>query len=114
MAMRRLALFCLLVGACNFNGPTPQDAVTDIPPFVQFSFPESVTDQAAGMANVRLELSRVSSDTASVDFAIVGDGTAINGMDFALDGGATSGTVTFAAGETVKNIPISILQRLMD
>ena len=49
-------------------------------------------------------LSRVPSGTVTVDFA-TSDGTATAGSDYT----ATSGTLTFAAGETAKTVPVPVL-----
>ena len=49
-------------------------------------------------------LSRAPSGTVTVDFA-TSDGTATAGSDYT----ATSGTLTFAAGETAKTVPVPVL-----
>jgi Calx-beta domain-containing protein len=112
MDMRRIALVCLALGglaACNFDGPVTHDAIMDIPPRVQFSFAASVTDEPAGMVNVRVEMNRKSTDRVTVDFSVL-EGTAIANVDYMLQNGLTSGTVVFEPGTTVANIPITVIQ----
>ena len=57
----------------------------------------------------RVTLNRAASGTVTVDYATE-DGTAVAGTDYT----ATSGTLTFASGETEKTVRVAILDDLID
>lgn len=61
-------------------------------------------EAAAGTQQVAVALSAPVASTVSVDYAVSG-GTATSGSDFTL----AAGTLSFAAGESVANIPLTIL-----
>ena len=61
-------------------------------------------DEDGSQAALSVELSQASADTVTVDYA-TSDNTAEAGDDYT----ETSGTLTFAAGETVKAIIVPIL-----
>ena len=61
-------------------------------------------DEDGSQAALSVELSQASTDTVTVDYA-TSDGSALAGDDYT----ATSGTLTFATGETVKAIIVPIL-----
>ena len=80
--------------------------VTREPPLPVLSFASiniSVNEEA-GPAVLTVNLSPASAETVTVDYATRGD-SAIEGEDFT----ATSGTLTFAPGETSKNINVPIV-----
>ena len=65
----------------------------------------SLTENDSGTVNAifTVQLSASSSQTITVDFATA-DGTATAGTDYI----ATSGTLSFAPGQTTKTIPVAI------
>ena len=67
---------------------------------------EEGTDQTIGFA---VSLSRAASGTVTVDYATA-DGTATAGEDYS----STSGTLTFAAGETAKTVSVPVLDDVID
>jgi regulation of enolase protein 1 (concanavalin A-like superfamily) len=70
--------------------------------FVGFASATGSALEASGTANVLVSLSLPATSTTAVDFTVA-DGTATGGgTDYTL----ASGTVSFAAGETIKSIPI--------
>lgn len=73
-------------------------------PFAGFASATSTAAESAGSASIPVSLSAPASGAMSVDYAVTG-GTATAGADFNL----TAGTLTFAAGETVRTIPLTIL-----
>jgi hypothetical protein len=74
-------------------------------PFVSFALTaDSAAEASAGTRDVLVSLSSVSADPVSVDYAVTG-GTATSGVDFNL----ASGTLVFAPGETVRAVPLEIL-----
>ena len=73
------------------------------PPFVSVS-PATVQEGSwTGTQNVTVTLSRPFDQPVTVDFATA-NGTATAGSDYE----ATSGTLTFAPGETTKTVPVTI------
>ena len=74
-------------------------------PLVGFALSNSSGAEAtAGTVMLDVSLSAPSNSNASVDYAVTG-GTAVSGTDYTL----SSGTLTFAPGETVKAIPLTVL-----
>ena len=71
---------------------------------VQFSVNSVRVIEDIGVANISVVRNGGSAGTLTVDFATT-DGTAIAGQNYT----ATSGTLTFSGGETIKNIQIPIL-----
>ena len=63
-----------------------------------------VIDEASGEASVVITLDRPSASTVSMNYATV-NGSAVAGSDYL----ATSGSISFAAGETAKTIKIGIV-----
>ncbi|MFZ4765174.1 MAG: Calx-beta domain-containing protein, partial [Roseimicrobium sp.] len=74
-------------------------------PFVGFAAAASSVSEAANTASVLVSLSAPASAVVSVDYAVTG-GTATDPGDFSL----AAGTVSFAPGESVKTIPLTLAQ----
>src|SRR6185312_2996457 len=85
-------------GVTDLNGSSPSTPVT-----LQFSSPTSTGSDTTPVYSVAVVLSAPSSSTVTVDYAVTG-GTAVNGVDFTL----SSGTLTFAPGDTSELIAISV------
>ena len=89
-------------------GPNSTQTVTiqsdDTQPVVSFASNSLIIGERTGTANLLLTRSANTSGTAIVSFSTA-DGTATAGLDYT----ASSGTVTFASGETQKVIPVTIL-----
>ena len=84
--------------------------ITDDDPAPTISINDVTTaDEAAASTNLVATLSAASEKTVAVDFA-TSDGTATASNDYT----AATGTLTFAAGETTKNIPIAVLADAFD
>ena len=83
------------VGTINDNDPTPTISVNDT------TIPEGTGGTTTG--NFTASLSAASGRTVTVQYA-TSDGTATNPGDYA----SASGTLTFAAGETSKSIPVVV------
>lgn len=66
-------------------------------------------DSGTKTATFRVTLNKASATPVTVDFATADDGTATPGTDYI----ATSGTLTFAPGETEKTIEVTILGDLL-
>ena len=81
------------------NDPAPTISINDV----------TTADETAAASNLVATISSASEKTITIDFAS-SDGTATAGSDYT----ATSGTITFAAGETTKNIPISVVADAFD
>ncbi len=73
-------------------------------PSVGFSGASSNVLEASGSASLAVSLSSVSASSVTVNYDITA-GTAVAGSDFTL----ASGTLTFAPGQTVAQVPVSIL-----
>ena len=73
-------------------------------PELSFDNINITVDEDGSQAALSVELSQTSADTVTVDYA-TSDGSALAGDDYT----ATSGTLTFATGETVKAIIVPIL-----
>ena len=81
------------------NDPAPTISINDV----------TTSDENAASTNFVASLSAASEKTITVDFA-TSNGTATAGSDYT----AATGTLTFAAGETTKNIPIAVLADAFD
>lgn len=73
-------------------------------PTVEFVASLASGSEEVGTAYIPVKLSRPATKTVTVNYA-VRNGTALNGLDYLLDGGI----VTFKPGETVKSIPVKII-----
>jgi chitinase len=74
------------------------------PPLPTISVADVTLLEGGGFAVFDIELSAASASKVTVDYATA-DGTALAGLDF----GAVSGSLTFAAGETRKQVLVSLL-----
>ena len=77
------------------NDGTPSLAIADA----------TTPDESAVVRTLNVTLSPASSSTVTVDYALTG-GTATSGSDFAF----SSGTLSFAAGDTSKTISVPVIQ----
>ena len=84
-------------------GVTVNDNDSTIPA-LSFDSINITVDEDDSQATLSVELSQASADTVTVDYA-TSDGSALAGDDYTT----TSGTLTFAPGETVKAIIVPIL-----
>jgi hypothetical protein len=90
----------------SFTYVIDDDDSAPVLPIVGFANTTSaVTEAAPGIHNVSLTLSVPVDTSVTIDYTVTG-GTATNASDFNL---TTPGTVTFAPGETVKNIAVDVL-----
>ena len=99
-----------LVAAANpRNTASPlNDCSAGIKPEITINDPASVSESTAN-ATFTVTLSTASTLTVTVDYA-TSNGTATAGSDYQ----STSGTLTFAPGETTKSIPVPIINDTMD
>ena len=81
------------------NDPAPTISINDV----------STSNENAASTNLVATLSAASGKAITVDFA-TSNGTATAGSDYT----ASSGTLTFAAGTTTKNVPIAVLADAFD
>ncbi len=96
-----------LVNSISFNGVTPisfSDAPSNSLPTVSFSGSSATYLETAGTISIPVSLSESSVSPVTVTYSMLG-GSATSGLDYTF----TPGTLTFAAGETTKSIPITIL-----
>jgi Calx-beta domain/Domain of unknown function (DUF4214)/WD40-like Beta Propeller Repeat len=104
-------------GASDLVGYDTNGGVQDLFCFVnvqeagQVRFKEAVTSvgEGAGAANVTVSLAGPLPATTSIDFSTI-DGTATAGADYV----PTSGTLTFAPGETEKTFSIPLIDDAVD
>jgi regulation of enolase protein 1 (concanavalin A-like superfamily) len=74
-------------------------------PSVGFAAATSSVAENAGTGSILVSLSALSTASASVDYSVSGGTATGGGVDYTLD----SGTLTFAPGELVKPIPITLV-----
>ena len=107
-------MFASIAAGCGFTGPSLQaadDGGVDgalSPAVVTFASAMSTQDEMSGAFQVEVSLSRASATPITVDYALVdhsGDGWATPGTDFS--GG--NGSITFAPGEMIKGIDLTII-----
>ncbi len=91
-----------------FNG-VPLGGASDLPSISVADTTVTEGDSGSVSAAFAVTLSAAASGPVSVHYA-TSNGTALSGSDYA----ATSGVLTFAAGETSKTIPVSVLGDLLD
>ena len=80
-------------------------ALTRAPPEVGWKKTFYFVQEDSGDVGLTVTLTPASDDTVTVDYATVDTGPAVDGEDYT----ATSGTLTFAPGETEKTIAVTIL-----
>ena len=86
------------------NGEAPGTSAPPVPPAISVSDTSLVEGNAGTtQAAFKVSLSKASTETVTVDYATA-DGTATAGSDYA----AVKGTLTFAPGETVKTVQVSV------
>ena len=93
-----------LGGLSQFTYVIVDDDAPPTTPFAGFAAAASSALEASGVVLVPVTLSVPATATLTVDYAITA-GTATDGIDFIV----TNGTLTFNAGDTVQNIPVSLL-----
>ena len=83
----------------------------DDPPVVSLSSSSATVDEDAGTVSLTVTVSPVSGKTVTVDYATA-DGTAssVSNSDYT----SASGTLTFTAGQTLKNISVTITDDSLD
>jgi hypothetical protein len=96
--------FAIAIGGYNGSTTTGATEVTQLCPGVQFSAPAYSVSENVGVATITATLDSVSGVTATVNFA-TSDGTATAGSDYT----ASSGTLTFAPGQTNRTFAVPIL-----
>jgi hypothetical protein len=102
--MRVFWLISALLAACKFDVPPPQTNDAGEPISVAFEAATTPADERSGALAVGVVLSDAAATTVSVKFAARPD-SAISPNDFTL----TEGTLTFAPGETRKEITPMII-----
>ncbi len=103
---------CAAAGAlCTTAGGKLETGISvTIPGPVAISVADDSVEEAAGaVLAFAVTLDRARHDTVTVDYATE-NGTATAGEDYT----ATSGTLTFAAGETAKTVEVAVLDDLHD
>ena len=85
------------IGAVEFS------SVDILPSRIEFSIASSSVLESAGSAVISVSRTQTLNTTATIQYA-TSDQSALNGSDFT----STSGTLSFAPGETVKNITVPI------
>ncbi|MDQ3365557.1 MAG: hypothetical protein M3680_09025 [Myxococcota bacterium] len=110
--MQRLLLLGVVtaLAACSFSAPGIPGTADDVPDgavatVVGFQAATSLQDETSGAITVAVMLAAPAAAPVSVSYAVTG-GSAVHGTDFA---GATTGTLTFAPGETELGIELVIL-----
>lgn len=99
-----LALICIMIFSCNED----EEPLTDITQFPRISAVDSQTSEDEGTLNAKVTLSWPYDQEVSVDYIVqqYEDNTsAEEGQDFM----PTQGRLVFAAGETEKSIPVSLI-----
>ena len=103
---------CAEAGAvCNEDGePLSAGAAATIPGPPGLAVADARVEEAAGATvDFAVTLSRAASETVTVDYATA-DGSATAGDDYS----ATSGTLSFAPGETAKTVSVPVLDDAHD
>ena len=82
----------------------------DPSPSVEFNLTSSNGGEASSPALLTVDLSTASGQDVTVDYSVTGGTATDSGTDFTL----ASGTVTFSAGETSKDISVTITDDTLD
>lgn len=93
-------------GTGNFYGYTIMD--DDVPPtspYVGFSAATSTVPESAGTVDLTVSLATPATVTSTVDYSVTGGTATGAGTDYTLN----AGTLTFAPGDTVQTITVSIV-----
>jgi hypothetical protein len=98
-----------LYGAIRLNSSYPVIPRVGRPGQFEFSAPSYTAGEGAAAATIAVKRLLGSSGPATVDYS-TGDGTATGGEDYA----ATSGTLTFAAGQTLKAFLVPVIRDAAD
>ncbi|HYG76614.1 MAG TPA: Calx-beta domain-containing protein, partial [Planctomycetota bacterium] len=96
--------YTLVASATNLTSAT-SNAFNITLPTVAFSATNSNGSEATTTANLAVTLSAASTQSVSVNYAVTGGTATGGGTDYTL----ASGTLTFNAGETSKNIAIAVV-----
>jgi hypothetical protein len=96
------------IGAQNEHTVTIRD--DDGLPEVEFALNFDAVNEDVGTHDIVVELSNPSSSQQTVNYAVTSGTATGGGVDFTLN----PGTLTFAAGETIQNITITIIDDLID
>lgn len=76
-----------------------------VSPYVGFATASSTVPESVGTADLVVSLSSAATGNVTVNYTATGGTATGNGTDYTL----ATGTLTFAAGETVKTIPLAIV-----
>lgn len=114
-----LASISLIFTSCTFfvseirslNDGSFGDSIEPGPPSVSFSTNLAAVSEATSAVLVNVSLSKVTTQTVTVDFAISGSSTATSGS---VDYDIGVSTLTFAPGEISKAISVDIIDDLLD
>lgn len=94
-----------VLGTNSYHGLTIVDNDTgSASPYVSFAAASTTVAENAGFAVIQVSLSTAATTNVSIDYSMA-DGTALSGSDYT----GASGTLNFAAGDTVKTITVPIL-----
>lgn len=100
-----------ILGALSQHTYTIED--DDLPPanpYVGFAAATSGALEASGTANILVSLSTPATIACSVDYSVTGGTATGGGADYTL----ASGTVNFAAGDSVAAIPVTLIDDATD
>ena len=92
----------------SLGGVTATGTITDNDPIPTLAINDVSVNEAAGTATFTVTLSAASGQAVSVNYATA-NGTATAGQDYT----ATSGTLSFAAGQTTQTITVAITNDLV-
>lgn len=103
---RRGAVLLLVLGACKFHTNGVSGDATDAPAPITVGFETATSgaDEKSGTVMIPVVLSAPADGPIDITYAVTG-GTATPGVDFTV----SSTTLSFAAGETMKSIPVAIV-----
>jgi hypothetical protein len=95
-----------LIESSESNNTAAQVFTVNVPPpIISFSASTSTALESAGTVQLAVTLNHTWDEQVTVNYAANTSSTATNGSDFSL----STGTLTFAPGETSKNISVSII-----